>query len=270
MKESATFAKRKEKKFVVNFKQIQDLKKLIEENKKKFLTDHLSRETKFTFIENTYFDAPSYPSYHQSIKKLSKRFKLRIRAYSQDNKKDNLVFFEIKGKEDGQTLKNRVAFKSSWVDQYLADGIYPVKEFIELNKGKQSEKALETLSQIDYLVRGLGYSPVLKSSYVRYAYKIKDVKTIRITIDDNLAYKPLAKNYPLELPYKESITKDQYIVEVKYKASEKLDEITEILSILGNSAKFSKYCFGVYSAHKNLVPVRESQQLNISPIFEVN
>lgn len=261
MDESPTFSKRKEKKFLVDYSQIQELKKLIQAKKSKFQTDHLAKDTKFTSIENIYFDAPNLSSYHDSISKSSGRFKMRIRSYSQNDVKNDQVFIEIKAKDEGATLKKRIAFKRDWLEKFIADGYYPVEEFIELNKDKNLVKLKENIKYISHLIFNLRYQPVLKSNYVRYAYKIKGSKTVRITIDDELSYTPLLDHYPLETPYKENFGSNQYIVEIKYVGSEGLEEISDIMEILGGPAKFSKYCFGVYSLHKAQLPATESIEI---------
>jgi len=264
MEESPTFSKRKEKKFLVNYDQIQSLKRLIQAKKTKFLTDHLAKNTKFTSIENIYFDAPNLTSYHDSIKKSGGRFKMRIRSYSQNDIKEDRVFLEIKAKDEGATLKKRVAFKRDWLVKFFIDGYYPLEEFLEINNGK--EKALNTIKYISHLVLNLGYRPVLKSNYVRYAYKIKGSNTIRITIDDELKYTPLIDHFPLELPYKEHFGSNQYIVEIKYVGKEGLEEISDIMKILGEPAKFSKYCFGIYGLHKASLPATESGEMPVNQV----
>ncbi|RLA60403.1 MAG: hypothetical protein DRQ88_12605 [Epsilonproteobacteria bacterium] len=266
MVESATFAKRKEKKFIVSYDQMRDLKRLIKLKKNKFLTDHLEQNTKFTIIENTYFDSPSMSSYHESIQKSAGRFKMRIRSYLQNNVREDRIFLEIKAKDEGATLKKRVAFKKEWLDKFIADGQYPLDEFLKLNKEKNPVKVKENIKYISHLILNLHYRPVLKSNYVRYAYKIKGSKTIRITIDDELQFTPLLKKYPLEIPYKEHFDENKYIVEIKYVEKECLQEISDIMDILGRPAKFSKYCFGIYGLHKAQIPARESRnQRNYIP-----
>ena len=266
MEESPTFSKRKEKKFLVNFDQIQELKKLIQDKKTKFLPDHLAKDTKFTSIENIYFDAPNFSSYHDSILKSVGRFKMRIRSYSQNDVSEDRVFIEIKAKDEGETLKKRVAFKRSWLDKFISDGYYPIDEFISLNEGKKLKKLKEHIKYISHLIINLGYAPVLKSSYVRYAYKIKSSNTVRITIDDELKFTPLMDHYPLEIPYKESFGANQYIVEIKYVDKGGLEEISDIMQILGEPAKFSKYCFGVYRLHQAHLPVTESREIPINQV----
>jgi len=264
VKESPTFSKRKEKKFLVNYDQIQSLKRLIQAKKTKFLTDHLAKNTKFTSIENIYFDAPNLASYHDSIKKTGGRFKMRVRSYSQNDIKEDRVFLEIKTKDEGETLKKRVAFKRDWLDKFVVSGYYPLEEFLEINDGKT--KALNTIKYITHLVLNQDFRPVLKSNYVRYAYKIKGSNTVRITIDDELEYMPLIDQFPLKLPYKEHFNHDQYIVEIKYVGKKGLNEISDIMEILGEPTKFSKYCFGIYGLHKASLPAPESRKMALNEI----
>ena len=251
-KENGTFFKRKEKKYLVDSKIFFSLKKIFEDTNGIFKRDHFSSGTEFTYIENIYFDSPDLNSYHQSIREAPERFKLRIRRYAQDFvKDDNRIFFEIKGKENEATVKKRVAFKFDWLDKFLKDGTYPIGDFVILNEDKKPKKSIEIISSIYRLIRDLNYYPVLFSSYVRHAYKLRGTKDIRITIDQDLTFNPLVKDLRVELPYPRAISVNQYIVEIKYLSEEILLNISEIINLLGQSDKFSKYNYGIYDSYLN-------------------
>lgn len=274
LEESITFFKRKEKKFIIDSKTFSNLKEIFDGPNSNFKTDHLDKETDFTFIENIYFDSPDLNSYHQSLKGDENRFKLRLRKYAQDFKKaDDRIFFEIKSKENGETVKKRVAFKSEWLDSFLKNGNFPEGEFALLNSDKKPQKSLKIIGLIYDLIKDLKYRPVLTSNYIRYAYKLKGSKSIRITIDRDLNFKSLVNDLPVLIPYQESIQKHQYIVEIKYLADELLLEISNVIDLLGQSNKFSKYSYGIYQAFINkkavLLPSKpHSKKLpKSSPVF---
>jgi hypothetical protein len=247
--ESITFFKRKEKKFIIDSKTFFSLKRIFEDPSGKFSRDHLDLDTSFTFIENIYLDSPNLNSYHQSIKDDSNRFKLRIRSYAQDfQKKDDVVFLEIKSKELNETIKKRVVIKRAWLEGFLRNGTLPEGDFFSLNLDKKPKKSLEIINYIYSLIKNLGYQPVLSSSYIRYSYKLNGTKVLRITIDSDLNFHPLKRDLNILLPYTESILQNQFVVEIKYLNEENLLSIPVIMSLLGASNKFSKYNFGIYTS----------------------
>jgi hypothetical protein len=251
-KENGTFFRRKEKKFLVESKTYFTLKKIFDEPKGKFKRDHLASKTEFTYIENIYLDSPDLNSYHQSIIDHSDRFKLRIRSYSQDFvRDDDRIFFEVKGKENEATVKKRVAFKFEWLDRFLVDGAYPIDDFVFLNEDKEPTKSLEIVSYISRLIRNFKYKPILSSNYLRYAYKLRGTKDIRITIDRDLKFNPLVKDLRVELPYAGVFSGNQFIFEIKYLDEEMLSKIPEIMNLLGQTCKFSKYNYGIYNSYLN-------------------
>ncbi len=251
-KEDGTFFKRKEKKILVDSNTFFTLKKNFENPNGKFKRDHFSPGTEVTYIENIYLDSPDLNSYHQSLEENPERFKLRIRSYSQDFvRDDDRIFFEVKGKENGETVKKRVAFKFDWLLNFLQIGTYPIEDFILLNKDKKPKKSFEIASFIYRLIRDHNYKPVLSSSYIRYAYKLRDRKDIRITIDRDLKFNPLVNDLRVKLPYSGSISTNQFIVEIKYINEEILLNLPEIMNFLGQSSKFSKYNYGIYNSYLN-------------------
>jgi len=104
-----TFSRRYEKKFVIS----EDLaKKIGSDRDGKFVQyfefDYV-KDSLFNIIENIYFDTHFLDSYHESVEKKPVRTKLRIRGYNSNGLPEKNVFFEIKEKAEGQTLKSRIA-----------------------------------------------------------------------------------------------------------------------------------------------------------------
>lgn len=260
-KESLTFSKRKEKKFIIDGEAFIKLKAILDDPQGIFKKDYPDKNTDLTHIENIYFDSPDLKSYHLSATGDESRFKFRVRSYSQN---DDLLYLEIKSRNDGQTTKERVVFRKIWMKEFLANGSFPEESFILLNSDKPSIKSLEILKSLSRIIHDSNFNPVLKTNYTRFAYKVRKLKSIRITIDKNLNFTSLTNNLQVEIPYESTILPDQYIVEVKYLSDEDLLRIPQVMEFLTTPKRFSKYCFGLYkeSLKRRSYTATESTELD--------
>ena len=248
MREGKTFGKRFEKKFITTASLFKSyLKKNKARFEKNFSADHYSEGVDYTLIENIYFDSEDLDSYHDSMAKNKIRHKLRIRRYAENGISNDLLFFEIKSKVYGETCKQRVALKESWLEGFMSYGSYPRFELLELNRPKTDEETLKIVDKILYFIHNLSFVPVLKSSYKRYAFKHNDKKVcLRLTMDQDLKFDRISKTISPKIDYEKTIAEDEMIVEVKYKDKEHLNYINDIYELLGSPRGFSKYCYGVF------------------------
>jgi len=248
-KEGKTFNKRFEKKYIVNTAVLAAYIDKNDEILKSTLTsDHVKKDAAYTLIENIYFDNDQLDSYHQSVEKTLFRKKLRLRTYAVDGKVTDLAFFEIKRKEFEQTLKERVVFKTSWLDAFIGHGYYQLAEVCAVNPLKTPAEVSTILNKIGHLLHEQGYHPILKSGYKRLAFKLKQQKNaLRITIDTDLSFTRLRNSRKVKLDYHKTLHRDQSIIEIKYKGEKDLDEIYQIHHDLGEASGFSKYCYGIFS-----------------------
>lgn len=260
MTEGKTFGKRYEKKYLLPKERVADL--FSENGPKELVADHFSPNTEYTLIENTYFDSPKLDSYNQSMDKDPERLKLRIRSYAQDGKKEEFLFIEIKSKKDKATNKTRIVFMKDWLAAFLETGECNMASLYELNSGKNKQSVLDTFNQIHHLVHELGYRPVLKSSYKRYAFKLSDDDTVRVTVDSKLRFHPLVSFGKPNKEYKKTIGNEQVIVEVKYQEKTSLKRVGELLKFVEKPSGFSKYCFGISNSSQKAKMIPAS--LNLS------
>lgn len=262
-KEGNTFGKRYEKKYIVKKDVLtQFFKDHHEKITKDFSTDHYDQKSQFTIVNNIYFDSPGLNSYHDSIAKLPERHKLRIRSYAQNGVKEEFIFFEIKAKKEKQTIKTRIVMKEDWLNTFLEVGELPTRPLINLNAHQSKEKTLEIADQLSYFIHTLKYRPVIKSSYKRFAYKLRASGKLRLTVDTDLVIsacsdKPICPHFE----YLKMIDTDEMIVEVKYKDKEVLERLKDLKLILGESTSFSKYCFGIKQS-QTVVPKYDIQQIH--------
>jgi len=247
MQEGKTFGKRFEKKYLLPKERVSIL--FSDNSPKEFVADHFSPNTEYTLIENTYFDSPKLDSYHQSIDKSPERMKLRIRSYAQDGKKEKFLFIEIKSKKDKATSKKRIVFMKKWLKEFLMTGNCPMSSLYKLNSGKKKKYVLNTFNEIHNLIHNLGYGPVLKGSYKRYAFRLNDDDTVRVTIDSNLNFYPIVNFEKPNAKYTKSIEKEQVIVEVKYQEKASLYRVSELLGFVEKASGFSKYCYGISNSY---------------------
>jgi len=247
MTEGKTFNKRFEKKYLLTKERVTDL--FSKNSPEEFVADHFNPNTEYTLIENTYFDSPELDSYNQSMDKNPKRKKLRIRSYAQDSKKEKFLFIEIKSKKDKATSKKRIVFMREWLKEFLENGNCNMASLYELNAGKNKKYVLNTFNDIHNLIHNLGYRPILRSSYKRFAFRLNDDDTVRVTVDSDLNFHPLVSFEKPSKEYTKTFGKEQVIVEVKYQEKASLERVEDLLGFVERPSGFSKYCYGISNSY---------------------
>ncbi len=104
LNESASFLKRIDVKFLLNWKQLSSILDSLKEN---FNVLEIDNKKIFNY-DNVYMDTPDYLFYNQHQNKLESRTKVRTRYYVDSN----IAFFEYKQKNNGITNKYRYEFPS--------------------------------------------------------------------------------------------------------------------------------------------------------------
>ena len=265
MKEGKTFGKRYEKKYLVNGA---DLLKFIEVNQEKlrlkYDRDHFLKDSKHTIINNIYFDSNDLDSYQQSMLKTPNRSKLRLRTYAENGVSDDLCFFEIKSKDGDQTLKSRIVLKTAWIRDFITIKDYPVNELLELNALKRKSVVFDTIDSIYKLIHEYNYRPVLQTHYKRWAFKLKENSSFRLTIDMDLEFTRLSETIAPPQEYTKTWEEGLYIVELKSKDQELLEKLPEVSEVFNKHTGFSKYCYGVYSTKDVALksPVQKDMGIN--------
>jgi len=206
---------RQDTKFVFN--QIQ-LPLILEKIKPFYRILEINKKLVFTY-ETTYFDTDDFLFYNQHHNENRKRFKVRFRQYSSNNKS----FFEIKIKNN----KNRTVKKRLLVT--------------EMNKflGEQEKKLISEI---------IGLPPA------QLAPKL-DLEFSRITLTDNSFNERLTID--TNLSAKNGISSkifDQLVIsEIKQK---KYNPKSDFIQILRNlkipEMRFSKYCMGMLHVNKGI------------------
>ena len=172
-KEGQTFSKRFEKKFITDKISLSEyMSKYKDGLGEQFSRDHFLSSSEYTIIKNIYFDDENLSSYHDSVLKKEMRRKIRARTYAENGVPNNLIFFEIKTKIDGQTTKGRVALKKSWYNDFVFNGKIPLNEVIELNHHIKKEKVIKTVDTLSDYIHNKNYRPMLINEYRRQAYKL--------------------------------------------------------------------------------------------------
>lgn len=241
-----TFSQRLEQKFVVNRFELDSLmkgagKKFFEQFEKSYVHDNCD----YNIIDNVYFDTPDLTAYHQSIEQQEERMKLRIRQYCPNGMREDFIFFEQKESINGTTHKRRMQMRQEWLGDLLKGRSIPISELLALNEDKK--EALQLYDNLqDYLLLK-NYSPSLSSSYHRHAYRSKESKKIRLTVDTNLEFKRLKDLGRLRYPYAGTYLKDSAIIELKISSPQYFDTFQQLAAVVGAARSFSKYCYGVFS-----------------------
>lgn len=151
---------------------------------------YLEAQTDFNLIESTYYDSDALKIFTDHFTNRVSRVKVRTRRYAPNGEwKQKSVFIEVKKKEDGVCLKERLKLP---VDQValLANG-EPLCISEELTKKNNKVEVVELCNRvtlINSLFKNFDLRPRARVVYMRHAYE-KD--GFRVTIDDNLQYQIL-------------------------------------------------------------------------------
>ncbi|MBU1949927.1 MAG: polyphosphate polymerase domain-containing protein, partial [Candidatus Eisenbacteria bacterium] len=127
-------------------------------------------------VRSLYFDTPDLDYYWEKIDGIKIRKKVRIRSYD-PRPKDNLVFVEIKRRENNRILKERCPLRFALLPQAM-DG----------EQGGSVAAALPvanrlTLSRFRYLLSMYELKPTILITYDREAFVGQDNDRLRVTLD---------------------------------------------------------------------------------------
>ncbi len=122
-------------------------------------------------ISSLYLDSPDLQLHRGTVEGHKNRFKLRIRAYSDDPA--DPVFFEVKRRTSDAILKKRFRVNRIHAAEFLAGRI---------------PAAAEKFEEFSHLVRQCDARPVIRIRYQREAHESRDADPVRITFDTDLTH----------------------------------------------------------------------------------
>lgn len=168
-----------------------EFKYLININQKraifKELTRHYMQPDEFSmgcpqdayWVNSIYFESPNFKCYREKVYGVKNRFKLRLRFYGNDIKKDGPAFLEIKRKVNNVVIKDRMIVEPAAIDDFLNNNIY-------LGRGGATEKEQEVIDKFYYLYRRFAMRPLLGVRYRRQPMVGRFDKKLRVTFDYDL------------------------------------------------------------------------------------
>ncbi len=130
-------------------------------------------------IVSLYLDSDNLQLCRESLRGLVKRFKLRVRSYTDEL--DYPRFFEIKRRANTVIIKSRARIMHHDVAALLA-GQYvpPVKNY---------ETEVDALKQFQLYMKSINAKPKVLIRYMRQAYEGEAENRVRVTFDRQLVYK---------------------------------------------------------------------------------
>lgn len=211
---------RVEKKFLLTREQYEKILPVIEGNMERDVYGQYR-------ISNLYYDTPFFDLIRRSVEKPVYKEKFRVRSYGVPGETD-IIFAEIKKKYKGVVYKRRVA------DTYEA-----IHSFIEEKTALPMDRQIQ--NEIRCFLQMYQPKPKVYIGYDRIAYAGKGGEDIRVTFDENIAY----RETELDLragDYGTPILKNDVIVmEVKVPKAIPLWLVTELSNQQIYSHSFSKY-----------------------------
>jgi SPX domain protein involved in polyphosphate accumulation len=130
-------------------------------------------------IVSLYLDSDDLQLCRESLRGLLKRFKLRVRSYSDDS--DYPRFFEIKRRANTVIIKSRARIMPNDVSTLLAG------QYIPPLQNHQTE--IDAIKQFQLYMKSVGARPKILIRYMRQAYEGDVENRVRVTFDRQLVYK---------------------------------------------------------------------------------
>lgn len=134
-------------------------------------------------LSSVYLDSPDLALFWASNLGENKRFKLRVRTYSEDPAEP--AFFEIKSRLGGIVMKKRAMVHKEWIPHFFAGRRLP-REALFLDHHNE----WDNLELFRAHVERLGAIPRLHVRYIREAYMSRDDDPVRLTFDSQIACLP--------------------------------------------------------------------------------
>ncbi len=190
-------------------------------------------------VYSLYFDNPGLDLYLHTRRRLTNRYKLRVRFY--DREAEGPAYVEVKEKTGGLVHKRRHRTDKALVDAMVRDlGCEPLQH--ALSNGSRGT-ALEEFCQ---RAQELGAGPKLFLQYEREAYNSKELPHVRITFDRRIKTMPGNAASGLAMPaLGTAIGGLNVLLEIKY-AGTPPEWLTKVVADFRlRRASFSKFAEGV-------------------------
>jgi hypothetical protein len=130
-------------------------------------------------IVSLYLDSDNLQLCRESLWGLLKRFKLRVRSYTDDA--DYPRFFEIKRRANTAIIKSRAAVLHHDVAALLSGQYVPPL--------RNHKTEADSLKQFQLYMKSVNAKPKLLIRYMRQAYEGEGENRVRVTFDRQLVYK---------------------------------------------------------------------------------
>ncbi len=134
-------------------------------------------------LSSVYLDDDKLSLFWASNLGENKRFKLRIRTYTEDGSEPN--FFEIKSRLNGIVMKKRAMVRKEWLTPFLEGRPLPPEAMVT-----DDPSQLENLELFRAYVSRLNATPKVHVRYWREAYNSRFGDPVRITFDSDVACLP--------------------------------------------------------------------------------
>ncbi|MBK8100124.1 MAG: polyphosphate polymerase domain-containing protein [Planctomycetes bacterium] len=187
-------------------------------------------------ISSLYLDTANLRLYHETRSGDAQRFKLRVRAYTDDPAVP--IFVEIKRRIDRVVHKLRCPIPRGWLPGLL-DGHVPDVSALSPEKRRSLEEFVR-------LQQSLRARPTLLVRYDRQAYMGRDDDEVRVTIDRRLRVLPMPRpevwvEHPRFLP----VSMGGVVIELKFTNRAPAWMLDTVQACDLRRISFSKYCNSV-------------------------
>jgi len=207
--------------------------------------DHSEEEDHYINVTKTYFDTETLDYYRDIMTDSPGTQKLCLKSfYNAQNSEENSIF-EVTHKNNGLIVKRELCFKSDDLDEFYRTGEFAKSDLLLLNKNREEIEILDLVDEIFSLIDKNSYRPILRTKFRRQSFKFRNKSGLRLTIDSQIQNESIGESCAPVYKYKNSLNKNEVVVELRVKDESIFEEIPQLMKILGENKSFSKFCFGI-------------------------
>jgi hypothetical protein len=189
-------------------------------------------------VTSLYFDTPDFRMYHEKLDGIKTRRKLRLRVYNIDLNQPDVVYLELKRRNNNTIIKDRF-----YVDANRMQSDY-IKPLMEIMSNEQIPKhRKDVVEEFLFHVYRFRMMPKIAVTYDRKPLVSKVSKNIRITFDREIRAK--ATENLFDVDQGRFAFPNRVVMEVKFSGTLPwwVHHIFQVHNLCHES--ISKYCLGV-------------------------
>lgn len=200
------------------------------------------------FVRSHYFDTDAFDLYYEKLAGLRKRYKFRIRSYSDSDSYTPPLFLELKGRNNNLVYKHRMLLDPETAEEALGQGTKTLAGIL-----MEREHLCNTGRRFVFDVFRKRISPSVVVDYHRSAFENRANPDFRVTLDRAvMAYRALPSGHPAGTC--RTISDGFHILEIKFRYRMPSWFLRLIQEFQLKLVSFSKFAFATGAVFMDSIP----------------